>query len=369
MSVVPKQITIIGLGLIGSSMARAAKQYNLAGSIVGCDPNEIALSYGKTHKFLDVTTNDPTASVKGSQIIVIATPPSALEDIARAIGPALEAGSIVIDVASVKRAAVEAIAPHIPKGVDFIPAHPIAGSEQSGVGAGRADLFQQKQFLLTPEDPTETPALQMLTQFLEGMGARVEGMPAALHDVIYAYVSHLPQLLSTAAALTLAKDLPVTDNKMLEKFLRISHSNAGMWMDIFDLNRDNVIAALDRYLDVLLHVEGELRHAPVDQISKQDMSLARTTLFPRIAASCLITTVMEAEAKAGFSFARYTGGGFVDVASPAAVPPDDEIELISGHYEAVGRVLDDYAQTLVSFRAMIAEGEFDKLKEIFSKVK
>ncbi len=149
------RITIIGLGLIGSSIARAVHERGLAKTIVGCDHNEISLAYARKHGFIDTAESDPPKAVAGSDLVILATPPSTLADIAQSIAPHLKPGAIVMDVCSVKQPAIDAIAPHIPPGVDFIPAHPIAGSEQSGIAAGRADLFERKQVIITPKEPLQ----------------------------------------------------------------------------------------------------------------------------------------------------------------------------------------------------------------------
>jgi cyclohexadieny/prephenate dehydrogenase len=360
-----ERITIIGLGLIGSSIARAARQYKLADIIVGSDPNEIALTYARAHKFIDVAMSDPATAIQTTQLVIFAMPPSQMEKVAATIAPALKPGMIVMDTASVKVAAIEAVAPYMPAGVDFVPAHPIAGSEQSGVAAGRADLFQRKRVIVTPDQPTETESLRLITRFWKGMGAHIEGMPATLHDQLYGYVSHLPQLLAWAATAAL-KDGPKPATESVARFLRLSGSNPVLWSDIFALNSANLIASLDRYLDAVLHVQKELRQAPDDATDDADETLARFTLFPRIAASCLITTVMEAEKKAGFSFARYAGSGFADFTSPAAIAPDSEIEQISNQHRAVLSLLQRYVDMLQSVRALIVSGDFAALRKAFS---
>lgn len=357
------RITIIGLGLIGSSVARAARAHHLAASISGYDHNEVTLAFARKGGFIDLATSDLKAAVKDSKLIVLATPPSTLGDIAEAIAPYLRPGCIVMDVCSVKQAAIAAIAPHIPDGVHFMPAHPIAGSEHSGVSAGRADLFDRKRVIVTPSDPAlEEQILQQVTSFWKGMGARMEAMPPHLHDMIYAYVSHLPQLLAFAAGTVLENE---TDEQsdVLTKFLRLSASNPDMWIDIFLLNKDNILKALDRYLDAVLHILKEFSDAPEGTVSESDEKLARTALFPRIAASCLITTVMEAEKKAGFPLARYAGTGFADFTYPASQPPEGDIESISNQYQVVAVVLRDYIAQLKALRAAIDSGDADNTEK------
>ncbi len=340
MSKVFDQITIIGLGLIGSSVARAVRKHRLANHISGCDDSDSTLAYARSHKIIDTATRDAGIAVKGSQLIILATPPSTLSSIAQAIAPHLEQGAIVIDTASVKRHAVEAIAPHLPAHAVFIPAHPIAGSEQSGISAGNADLFQRKRVVVTPGELTASEAIQQVTAFWNGMGARVEGIPADLHDMLYAYVSHLPQLLAFAVG----KMSPAPQHA--DAFMRLTRSSPALWMDIFTQNSDNIAKALARYLDAIVHIRNELAAAPPDAENLPDNGLVMNTLFPRIAASCLITTVMEAERKAGFSFARYAGTGFADFTSPTVQAPDAHLETISNHSAATAAALDAYIARL-----------------------
>lgn len=353
-----ERIAIIGLGLIGSSIARAVREKGVARLIFTCDSNELSLAYARKHAFADVATTDPVEAVQKADIVILATPPDTLEDIARAIAPHLAAGTLVMDVGSVKLSAVAAISPHMPPQAHYIPAHPIAGSEQSGVAAGRSSLFEHRRVVLSPELPKLTPALEKAMLFWQALGSTVEPMPAHLHDLIYAYVSHLPQLLAFAAAHPLEKYLDNPEGELLQKFLRLSHSSTDMWVEIFLQNRTNVLTALDRYMDALLHVSGELQ-PPDEPVKESDGIAARTRLFPRIAAACLVTTVMEAEKKAGFPFARYAGTGFADFTFPASQPPEEDIEHISNQHIAVRQCLLEYADRLRHFREAIASGNSD----------
>jgi len=354
------RITIIGLGLIGSSIARGVHKKKLAETLVGCDDNELTLTFARSKKFIDVAMHDLATAVRDSDMVVLATPPSTMGDIAKKIAPHLKHGAIVMDTASVKQPIMEAIAAHLPSHINFIPAHPIAGSEESGVLAGRAELFKDKRIIVTPNEPLQDKTLQIINKFWSAIGAKVEGIPPALHDMLYAHVSHLPQLLAYAAK----RLIPHPSSKDTQKrFLRLSNSNTTMWTEIFLLNQANVLKALDRYLDVLWHIKGELSQAPEGEKNVNDDTLARSTLFPRIAASCLITTVMEAEKQAGFSFARYAGTGFADFTSPATGKPEGDIEQISNHYLSVLNVMQEYIVELKKFRELIVNGNALVLQE------
>jgi cyclohexadieny/prephenate dehydrogenase len=356
-----ERITIVGLGLIGSSIARAARTHYLAKTIVGCDQNELSLAFGINHNIIDIGSRDVANAVADSQLIVLATPPGTLGGIVKQMAPALKAGTIVTDTASVKQPVIAAIRPHLPPKVEFIPAHPIAGSEQSGVQAGRADLFHRKLVIITPESAAPTPALQNVTSFWKGMGARLDGMPAELHDTMYAYISHLPHLLAFAAHSVIEEH--ADEQPMLRQFLRLGHSNAALWSEVFVMNKNFIIKALDRYLDVISHIKNELGQAPAESKNTMDEKLAQTVLFPRIAASCLVTTVMEAEKNADLSFIRYIGTGFADFTSPATVAPEVDMERISDHYAGVAEVMEKFVARLAAIRAEITAGNLEQLQE------
>ncbi len=352
-------VSIIGLGLIGSSIARAVREFGLASTIIGCDQNEISLAFARKHGFIDTGYQNAKAAVEHSDLVIIATPPSTLEEVAQTMAPGLKAGAIVMDTCSVKQIAIDSIVPYLPPGVDFMPAHPIAGSEQSGVSAGRANLFDKKRVIVTPSDPSQNSSvLQQITAFWQAMGARLEGMPPHLHDMIYAYVSHLPQVLAFVASRPLLAQGSLFDNDpVLQKFTRLSGSDMSLWLDIFLCNSENLYAALSRYLDVINHIGDELKAAPEGNADLADDTLTQMVLFPRIAASCLITTVMEAEKKAGFSFARFAGNGFADFTYPATHPPEDDIENISNHHSAMAILLARYKNELTQVCTALQSGD------------
>jgi len=362
MTQVFKQITIIGLGLIGGSIARAAHAQKLAGKIIGYDENEVSTSFARKEGFIDEAAKDIASAVSGSDLVIIATPPASLGEVAEKIAGNLSAGAMVMDVASVKLPAIAAIAPYLPENVVFIPTHPIAGSDKSGVRAGRADLFDKKRIIITPEAPPADEIMQKLNAFWGAMGARVEGMPADIHDMLYGYMSHLPQLIAFCLKKPLGDFFEAgKDNAVYQSFLRLAGSNPELWAEIFSQNSENVLKATDRYIDVVSHLYNELKNAPEDadieaKKAAEDQQLANTVLFPRIVASCLVTTVMEAEKNAGFSFAKYAGTGFADISAPAIVAPDADIEKISAQYRLVTNILGEFVLTLKLFRAALVSG-------------
>jgi cyclohexadieny/prephenate dehydrogenase len=363
------QITIIGLGLIGSSIARAVREFQLAEFIVGCDTSDTSLTYARSHNYIDTAVRDPAMAVAGSELVILASPPSTIASIAKKIGPKLQPRTIVMDTASVKQYVIEAVAPFLPLDVDFVPAHPVAGSELSGGSAGRADMFQRRRIIITPGEPLDREVMQAITKFWVGMGARVEGMPAPMHDQIYAYISHLPHLLAFAARQVIAVPHTAAEYDALQKFLRLSASRASLWTEIFFYNRTNLIDALDQYLVALHQIEQELSSTlPAEDATFND-TLARTVLFPHIAASCLVAAVIEAEKRANMSFARYAGRGFADFTAPATTPPEQQLEQISHQHAVVASVLKEYIAHLTLWRKMLVNNQFSELQRALVPVK
>lgn len=353
------KLTVIGLGLIGSSVARGARIHNLAHSISVVDTNELSLIYARKHEFADQTSLDASAVVGDSDIIVIAAPTHALADICKHIAPHLQKGTLVMDTGSVKQVALAAMQEHLPQHALIVPAHPIAGSEESGVMAGREDLFDKKRVIVTPGQPLTHAQLARVTEFWQSLGARVEAMPAALHDTVYGYVSHLPQLLAFAVAPLIAPD---HNNETLARFLRITRSNKYLWTGIFMLNRDALLAAGNRYLDVIAHIRRELAAAPAGT-EAQTSERASSALLPRIVASCLITTVMEAEKKAGLGFIRFSGPGFADFTLPATTDPEGDMEQISAHYAQLTELMDRFSNRLKAIIGALEQQDAELLLE------
>ncbi|MDX1975747.1 MAG: prephenate dehydrogenase/arogenate dehydrogenase family protein [Rickettsiales bacterium] len=353
-------VAIIGLGLIGSSIARALRASGLADVISASDIQQDTIDYAIKEGFIDGGYLQHEEAAKRADLVVLAVPPAALKEVMQQLQPVLRKGMVLTDVLSVKQTAMEIIHNALPAEVEYVPSHPIAGREHSGVAAGRADLFDGKRVIVTPSEPQQTDALSRVASWWKALGGRVEAMPASVHDTIYSYVSHLPQLLSYAARHTLAKH---AQNESLTQFLRISYSDSRLWADIFANNKGNLIAGLDRYLDAITHVQYELSQAPHDANDTQNETLAYATLFPRIASACLITTVMEAEKNAGIPFARYAGTGFTDFVSPARMAPEDDIERISNQHLLISLILKHYIQDLATLKLIILEDNWQQLQQ------
>ncbi len=253
-------VTIIGLGLIGSSLARAIRREKLARRIVGCDANAGVRAVAKKLHLADQIVSNAAAAVSGADLVVIAVPQSANAAVAVAFGGKLKRGAIVTDVGSVKQAAIEALAPKLPPEVSFVPGHPIAGTENSGPAAGFAELFQGRWCILTPPLGTPASAVAKVREMWRRCGMQVETMDAAHHDRVLAITSHVPHLI----AYTIVDTVAALESRMkgevikfaasgFRDFTRVAASDPVMWRDIFLANKDAVLEMMGRlYEDIAL---------------------------------------------------------------------------------------------------------------------
>lgn len=356
-----ERMAIIGLGLIGSSLAEDVHRYALAKHIVGFDNNplagEVLSSKGFIHEF-----HTKIAQVSGAvDAVIISTPPKYFDEVARKLSPLLKEGTLVMDTGSIKKSIIATVSPHIPPSAIFIPAHPITGSEKSGVGSGEADLFKNRRVILTPEAYSIPAAVDLAIHFWEALGARCEVMSAERHDMIYAYMSHLPHLVAYAAALTLHSYVPHAPEN-LKPFLRIGGSSPELWCDIALANATHLFSALEFYLTVLNHVIAELKAGEtLGEDSTGKTAEIAHQLLPRIVASCLVSAVTLCEKRENITLARYAGQGFADLASPLQSPPDSDIERISGAYRQVVTVLSLFESHLRTLAVALKEQNHDAL--------
>jgi len=261
------RLAIIGIGLIGSSIAHAAKAFNLAGEIVLADRDEAvrqrARELGLGHRIADTAAE----AARDADHIILCVPVGACGAVAAEIAASLKPGAILSDVGSVKNAVVEAVAPHLPQGVHFIPAHPVAGTENSGPDAGFSSLFLDRWCILTPPDGADETAVTRTRQLWEGMGAIVEVMTPQHHDLVLGITSHLPHLIAYTIVGT-AEDLAaVTQSEVIKfsaggfrDFTRIAASDPTMWRDVFLHNKDAVLEMLGRFSEDLSLLTRAIRY-------------------------------------------------------------------------------------------------------------
>jgi len=270
-----ERVALIGLGLIGSSLARAIKARKLAGKIIGhartIETREKSLTLG----FIDEAADSAEAAVQGADLVVIAAPVGTTGAIAEEITSFLSPGAIIIDVGSVKQAVVEAVQPHIPEGVHFVPAHPVAGTEESGPEAGFAELFENRWCILTPPPGTDAEAVARVTALWRAVGSQVDIMDARHHDMILAITSHLPHLIAYTIVGT-ATDLENHLQQEVVKFAaggfrdftRIAASDPVMWRDIFLANKDAVLEMLGRFDEDLTALQRAIRYGDADALEE-----------------------------------------------------------------------------------------------------
>jgi cyclohexadieny/prephenate dehydrogenase len=260
-----ERVALIGLGLIGSSIARGVREAMPAARLQGYDMDPDVCGRAARLDLVDVLTDDPSEAVAGADLIIFCVPVGAMADAARSAALGLAPGAIVSDVGSCKGPVLSAMTGALP-GVIIIPAHPIAGTENSGPEAGFAALFHNRWCILTPESSTDPSAVDRLAAFWSALGARVEVMDAARHDLVLAVTSHLPHLIAYTIVGTASHLEAVTEGEVIKysaggfrDFTRIAASDPTMWRDIFLSNREAVLEVLGRFLGDLDALEQAIR--------------------------------------------------------------------------------------------------------------
>jgi cyclohexadieny/prephenate dehydrogenase len=261
-----KRLALVGVGLIGSSIARAARALDVVEEIVVTSRSEPTRRRAAELGLADRVTETAAEAVVGADLVIVCVPIGACAAVAQEIGPRLEQGAIVSDVGSVKCAIVRDMAPHMPDGVHFIPGHPVAGTEHSGPDAGFAELFVNRWCILTPGKDAESGAVERLAQFWKAFGASVEIMSPEHHDLVLAVTSHVPHLIAYNIVGTAFDLRHVTESEVLKysaggfrDFTRIAASDPTMWRDIFLNNKDAVLEVLGRFNEDLATLTRAIR--------------------------------------------------------------------------------------------------------------
>jgi cyclohexadieny/prephenate dehydrogenase len=248
------RLALIGVGLIGSSIARAARAQGTVRSIAATARSADTRRRVAELGIADQVVETNAAAVEGADLVIICIPVGACGAVAAEIGPHLAPGAIVSDAGSVKGSVLRDVAPHLPAGVHFVPAHPVAGTEYSGPDAGFAELFVNRWCILTPPEGADAGAVGRLQAFWEALGANVDVMPADHHDLVLAVTSHLPHLIAYTIVGTADELSQVTRSEVLQfsaggfrDFTRIASSDPVMWRDIFLANKEAVLEMLGRF--------------------------------------------------------------------------------------------------------------------------
>ena len=240
-----KQVTIVGLGLIGGSLGMALRRRGVARTVVGVSRHPASLRRAKRLGAIDWGTTDLARAAAGADVVVLATPVDAIAPFGRRAARSMRPGSVLTDVGSTKAAIVRALEPGLPRGVHFVGAHPIAGSERRGIDAADAQLFDGAVCIMTPTARTDRRALQAVRRFWAPLAGRVVMMSPQAHDRALARVSHLPHLV--AGCLSLAAGTPPCVAPSLLEMTRVAQSDPDLWDDIFLTNRQSVLAAMVRF--------------------------------------------------------------------------------------------------------------------------
>jgi cyclohexadieny/prephenate dehydrogenase len=262
------RVAFIGIGLIGSSMAKRMLKEGMAKELVACsrssDTRQKALDLGLVSK----TYEDPAKAVKGADLVVIATPVGSYSDIAQSIASVIDLNTIITDVGSVKKAVVDSVKPYLQFPNKFVPGHPIAGTEFSGPEAGFSELFEGRWTILTPDMQTDEEAVNKIICMWEGMGSKVEIMSSEHHDMVLAITSHLPHLIAytiVGTATELEEDLRREVMKYsasgFRDFTRIAASDPIMWRDIFLNNKEATLDVLQRFSEDLTVLQKAIRRS------------------------------------------------------------------------------------------------------------
>jgi cyclohexadieny/prephenate dehydrogenase len=260
------RLVIIGLGLIGSSFARAARRMNVARTIVAADASPSVRARVAELGFADEVAPDLSRAAEGADLVVLCVPVGACGLVAEQIAGALRPGAIVSDVGSVKGSVVAQVQPFLPEGVHFVPAHPVAGTEHSGPDAGFATLFAGRWAILTPPEGTDPAATGRVRAVWEAFGSNVEVMTPAHHDLVLAITSHVPHLIAYNIVGTAADLEEVTQSEVIKfsaggfrDFTRIAASDPTMWRDVFLNNKDAVLEMLGRFSEDLTALQRAIR--------------------------------------------------------------------------------------------------------------
>lgn len=259
-------VAIIGAGMIGSSVARAVKACKATETLIMVDQSAEVLAEAQALDLADDYSDQAAAAVSKADLVVLSTPVGVMGRVAETILPAMKQGAILTDVGSVKQQVVEAVAPHVPATIHFIPGHPVAGTEKSGPGAGMRDLFTDRWCILTPDERVDSIALEQLTDFWQRLGARVELMAADHHDRVLAITSHVPHLIAYNIVGTASDMELVTSSEVIKysaggfrDFTRIAASDPIMWRDVFLNNKDAVLEMLGRFSEDLTALQRAIR--------------------------------------------------------------------------------------------------------------
>ncbi|MCI5049030.1 MAG: prephenate dehydrogenase/arogenate dehydrogenase family protein [Rickettsiales bacterium] len=343
-----QRVAIIGLGQMGASLGLSLKHGGRVGTIAGYDLHPDHSATALSVEAIDILAATPEEAVAKADLVILCTPVGCYGPVMETIAPHLKEGCVLTDIGSIKKQAIEDITPHLPDHVAYVPSHPIAGSEKVGPYTARGDYFVDHLFLITPPSQEYIEAIEPVGQLWQSLGSVVDVLPADSHDQIYAYMSHIPQLMCYAAMPVLDEHgiKPQENDALYERFIRIGRSDPEMWRDVFVENAQNVLGAAAGVRSVLEHMRDELKSgvesAEIKEPDAEMMAHIAKTAWSRMLASALIITVKMIEEQGGASLGRYAAGGFTDFTASAVEEPEHDLALISDYAEAVIELIDQY---------------------------
>ena len=270
-----ERVALIGLGLIGSSLSHAMRRAGLARAIVGHARTAKTRETALRLRLVDTAYATAAEAAKGADLVILCAPVGAYAALAEEMAPVLDRGAILTDVGSVKGAVVRDVGPSVPKGVHFIPGHPIAGTEHSGPESGFAELFDGRWCVLTPPVGADGAAVEKLAQFWRACGSNVEVMDADHHDLVLAITSHVPHLIAYNIVNTAHHLERVTDSEVIKfsaggfrDFTRIAASDPVMWRDVFLNNKEAVLEMLGRFSEDLTALQRAFRYGEAETLHR-----------------------------------------------------------------------------------------------------
>jgi prephenate dehydrogenase len=246
-----RQVSIIGVGLLGGSLGLALKRHDSGITVVGIGHRDTTLKTAKQRGAVDRFTVDVAEGVRGSDLVVLATPVGLFGRMMQQAAPKLADGCLVTDVGSTKQAVLDSVLPHVPDGCRFVGSHPLAGSEARGIDAATVDLYDNALVLVTPTDASGDGDVERVENLWQTVGARTQRIDAPLHDRLLAQTSHLPHLVASALVEALGPDAASLVSSGFLDTTRIASGDPGMWRDIFVTNRDQVLKSIEQFEGVL----------------------------------------------------------------------------------------------------------------------
>jgi prephenate dehydrogenase len=271
-----ERITVIGVGLLGASLAKACKERGLVDEVVGYGRNRKNLEKAKDLNIIDHCPADLSEAVSDADLIVLCTPVSTIVPLIQNLIPQVKPGALITDVGSVKDSVVHGADKVVPEGIFFVGSHPIAGGENSGLEASTANLYQDAKCIVTPTDKTDTTALKKINTLWHAVGMNVISLTTDEHDFIFGAVSHLPHivayaLMNTLGALKTPENRNVTafSGAGLKDITRIASSDPVMWRDICLSNRNHSLDLIERFQDKLEKIRNTIEKGDGQQLKKE----------------------------------------------------------------------------------------------------